>query len=246
MINYSMWLYNNFTIPFNLRPVKTLFLCAVLAAFNIDPVYAESMSEQELEEWFNDDSDLSITHVNEGELTFIAPITDKSVLHSSSVLSITENSLETGWVGLDQCYRKLSPVDKTDVVYQYKNIKQLKVTDSGNIGKAKVDGQTIQLEAVGSSAYICVQAVVQILEKTGQDTFVLKNGPYYRRFLDGFYTYHVSVNISYPAYRLKYSRISPAPQPLFEVIQGPGKLSVDTWFEGVLQVDINFSGAGIK
>lgn len=247
MVNYSMWLNNNSSVPFNLRPVKTLLLCAVLVAFNIDPVYAGVPTEQTPgDDWFNDDSDLSIEDVNEGELAFIAPITDRSVLHSRSVLSISEKSLVTGWVGLDQCYRNLDPVDKMDVSYRYKNIKQLKITGTGNIGEAKVDGQTIQLEDVSSSAYICVQAEVQILEKSSQDTFVLSNGPYYRRFLDGFYPYHVTVSISYPADRLRYTRISPAPQPLFEVVQQPGKLLVDTWFEGILQIDIKFSGADIK
>ncbi len=232
---------------FIMRPVKTLFLSAVLAAFNVAPVYGVMHSEQTPgEDWFNVDSDLSIEDVNEGELTFITPITDKSILHSESVLSITEKSLETGWVGLEQCYRNLDRVDKVDVVYHYKNIKQLKITSSGNIGVAKVDGQTIQLEDVSSSAHICVQAEVQILEKTSQDTFVLSNGPYYRRFLDGFYPYHVTVSISYPADKLKYTRISPAPHALFDVIQLSGKLLVDTWFEGVLQIDIKFLGADIK
>ena len=228
---------------FTMRPVKTLFLCAVLAAFNKGPAYGVVPTEQTSgEDWFNDDSDLSIEDVNEGELTFITPITDKSILHSGSVLSITEKSLGTGWVSLEQCYRNLDPVGKMDVVYRYKNIKQLKITSSGNIGEAKVDGQTIQLEDVSSSAYICVQAEVQILEKTSQDTFVLSNGPYYRKFLDGFYPYHVTISISYPVDKLKYTRILPAPQPLFDVIQQPGKLLVDTWFEGVLQIDIIFSG----
>jgi len=232
---------------FIMRPLKTLFLCAVLAAFNISPVYAVVPTEQTPgDDWFNENSDLSIEDVNEGELEFIAPITDKSILHSGSVLSITEKSLQTGWVGLDQCYRNLDPVGKTDVVYRYKNIKQLKITSSDNIGEARVDGQIIQLEDVSSSAYICVQAEVQILEKTSQGTFVLSNGPYYRQFLDGYYPYHVTVSISYPADKLKYSRISPAPQPLFEVIQQPGKLLVDTWFEGILMIDIKFSGADIK
>ncbi len=232
---------------FIMRPLKTLLLCAVLAAFNISPVYGAVPTEQTPgDDWFNENSDLSIEDINEGELEFIAPITDKNILHSGSMLSITEKSLETGWVGLDQCYRNLDPVGKIDVVYRYKNIKQLKITSSGNIGKARVDGQTIQLEDVSSSAYICVQAEVQILEKTSQDTFVLSNGPYYRQFLDGYYPYHVTVSISYPADKLKYTRISPAPQPLFEVIQQPGKLLVDTWFEGILMIDIKFSGADIK
>ena len=225
-----------------MRPVKTLFLCAVLAAFNIDPVYGVVPVEQTPDEdWFDENSDPSIENVNEGKLEFIAPITDKSILHSGAVLSITEKSLETGWVGLDQCYRNLDPVAKMDVVYRYKNIKQLKISSFDNIGEAKVDGQTIQLEDVSSSAYICLQAEVQILEKTSQDSFVLSNGPYYRKFLDGYYPYHVTVSISYPAEKLNYTRITPAPQPLFEVIQQPGRLLVDTWFEGVLLIDIKFS-----
>ena len=227
---------------FVMRPVKTFFLCAVLAAFNIDHVYGVVPVEQTTDEdWFNHDSELSIEEVNDGELAFIAPITDKSILHSAAVLSITEKSLETGWVGLDQCYRNLDPVGKMDVVYRYKNLKQLTITSINNIGEAKVEGQTIQLEDVSSSATICVQAEVQILEKTGQDSFVLSNGPYYRRFLDGYYPYHVTVGINYPAEKLNFTRISPAPQPLFEVIQQPGKLLVDTWFEGVLLIDITFS-----
>lgn len=247
MINSLEWLNNNPSIPFNLQPVKTLLLCAVLAAFNISAVYAAVPTEQTPgEDWFNENSDLSTEDVNEGELEFIAPITDKSILHSGSVLSITEKSLETGWVSLDQCYRNLDPVSKTDVVHRYKNIKQLKITASGNIGEVRIDGQTIQLEDVSSSAYICVQAEVQILKKTSQDTFILSNGPYYRQFLHGYYPYHVTVSISYPADKLKYTRISPAPQPLFEVIQQPGKLLVDTWFEGILMIDIKFSGADIK
>jgi hypothetical protein len=230
-----------------MRPVKTLFLCAVLVAVHIDPVDAVAPTEQiSGEDWFNDDSDLSAEDVNEGDLKFIAPITDKNILHSEAVLEITEKSLETGWVSLNQCYRNLDQIDKTDVVYNFKSIKQLKITSSGNIGKTKVDGQTIQLEDVRSSAYICVQAEVQILEKTSQNTFVLSNGPYYRRFLDGYYPYHVTVNISYPADKLKYIRISPAPQPLFEIIQQSEKLVVDTWFEGILLIDIKFSVADIK
>lgn len=241
---------NNIAVSYNasftMRPVTTLFLSAVLAVFNVIPVYAATHTEQTPgEDWFNENSELSTKDVNEGKLTFIAPITDKSVLHSAAVLSITEDSLETGWVGLEQCYRNLDPVAKTEVVYDYKNIKQLTIISSANIGNAKVDGQTIQLEEVSASAFICVQAEVQILEKIDQEAFVLTNGPYYRRFLDGFYPYHVTLSIRYPANKLKYTDISPAPQPRFNVLQQPGELLVDTWFEGILLLDIKFSKADI-
>jgi len=209
--------------------------------------YAIESAEQTPEEqWFYDDDELDIDDVNEGELTFVLPVNDKNILHSGSVLVITEKSLKTGWVDLQQCYRDLDSIDKTEIVYRYKNIKQLQIISSGNIGNAKVDGQAIQLEDIGSSAHICVQAKVQILEKIEQDTFTLSNGPYYRRFLDGFYPYHVTLSISYPVNKLKYSHISPAPQPLFDVIQQPGKLLVDTWFEGALLINITFSSTYIN
>jgi len=225
-------------------PVKILILYIALLACYTDFVYANAAVDKgAAEAWFNDDSDLLIEDVNEGVLNFIAPITGKKILHSEAVLTITDASLEAGWVGLQQCYRNLDPIGETDVVYHYKNIKQLKITSLNNIGEARVNGQTIHLQDVSASAYLCIQAEVQILEQVNDQNFTLSNGPYHLKFLDGYYPYHVTLSIRYPADRLKLTHILPAPQPLFKVIKQPGKFFLDTWFEGVLLIEIKFSGA---
>jgi len=224
--------------------VKILILyIALLACYN-GFVYANAaVDKSAAEAWFNDDSDQLIEDVNEGDLNFIAPITDKKILHSEAVLTITDASLEAGWVDLQQCYRNLDPIGETDVVYHYKNIKQLKITSLNNIGEAWVNGQTIHLQDVSASAHLCIQAEVQVLEQANDQNFTLSNGPYHLKFFDGYYPYHVTLTIRYPADRLKLTHILPAPQPLFKVVKQPGTFFLDTWFEGVLLIEIKFSGA---
>jgi hypothetical protein len=223
------------------RPVVTLFLSLSLTFFTVTSTYADAMSEQEIEDWFNDDSELSSDDINEGQLTFIAPLTDKNILATEAVMTITDNSLITGMVSLRQCYRNLDPVAEMDVVYSYKNMKQLRIVSVGNIAEARVIGNSIQLQDVTASAFICVAAEVQLLENKAEDFYVLSYGPYYRRFLDGYYPYHATVIIDYPEHRLRFADVSPSQRPMFEFVTEPGKLIMDTWFEGVLQVNITFS-----
>ncbi len=227
--------------PIIKRPVVTLFLSMSLAFFNVTSSYADAMSEQEIEDWFNDDSEQSIEDINEGQLTFIAPLADKNILATEALITITDNSLKTGMVSLRQCYRNLDPVAKMDVVYSYKNMKQLRIVSVGNIADARVIGNTIQLQDVTASAFVCISAEVQLLDNIAEDSYVLSFGPYYRRFLDGYYPYHATVIIDYPKHRLRYADVSPTQRPMFEFVSEPGKLIMDTWFEGVLQVDITFS-----
>ncbi len=224
-----------------MRSVVTLFLSLILAIFTVSSPYADALSEEELEDWFNDDSEPSIDDVNQGQLIFISPLADKNILSSEAIMTITDNSLKTGMVSLQQCYRNLDPVAEMEVVYSYKNMKQLRIVSVGNIADARVVGSSIQLQDVTASAFVCVAAEVQLLENTAEDSYVLSYGPYYRRFLDGYYPYHVTVIIDYPERHLRYADVSPIPRPLFELVKQPGKLIMDTWFEGVLLVNITFS-----
>ena len=227
--------------PIIKRPVVTLFFSLSLAFFTVTSTYADAMSEPEIEDWFNDDSEPSNDDINEGQLTFIAPPADKNILATEAVMTITDNSLKTGMVSLRQCYRNLDPVAEMDVVYSYKNMKQLRIVSVGNIADARVIGNSIQLQDITASAFVCVAAEVQLLENTAEDSYVLSYGPYYRRFLDGYYPYHATVIIDYPEHRLRYADVSPSQRPMFELVTEPGKLIMDTWFEGVLQVNITFS-----
>ncbi|MBT8120644.1 MAG: hypothetical protein KJN89_13105 [Gammaproteobacteria bacterium] len=222
--------------------LAVLFLISVsVAIFTSAPISAEPLSEQEIEDWFNDDSEQDVDDVNEGRLEFISPVTDKDILSTEGLITITDDSLKTGMVSLQQCYRNLDAVAEMDVMYSYKNMKRLQVVSSGNIADARVVGNSIQLQGVAGSAFVCITAEAQLLESTADGSYRLSYGPYYRRFLDGYYPYRVTMTIAYPQNRLGFAVITPSSRPLFELQKQPGKLFMDTWFEGVLQVDITFS-----
>ena len=207
----------------------------------ITPSYADTMSEQELEDWFNDDSEPAVDEVNEGELVFIPPPTDKAALATDASVTMTADSLQSGMVSLQQCYRNLDAVPEVDVVYRYKNMQQLRIVSSENIADARVVGNSVQLKNVTKGAFVCITAEVQLLEKMDDGSYGMSFGPYYRRFLDGYYPYHAVVTIHYPQTLLEFTAISPTPRPHFELTTKPGKLMLDTWFEGILQVDITFT-----
>lgn len=226
-----------------LRTAEILFLSLMLSISIATPIYAQTMTEQELEDWFNDDSDMDIDidAVNEGQLTFIPQPAVKAVLSTDAIVTMTAASLDTGLVSLQQCYRNLDPVPEVDVVYRYKNMQQLRIVSSANIADARVVGNSVQLKDVTAGASVCIAADVQLLEKSAEGFHVLSMGPYYRRFLDGYYPYHAKVTLYYPDELLEFSAILPAPRPHFEVVRKPGELILDAWFEGVLQLDITFS-----
>jgi len=232
-----------------IRATAKLLLFLILAVPAASPIFAETMTEQELEDWFNDDGDMdmgmdmAVDDVNEGQLSFIAPPADRAVLATDAIVTMTEASLATGLVLLQQCYRNLDPVPELDVVYSYRNMKQLRIVSSENIAQATVAGNSIQLQGIDAGASVCMAAEVQLLEKSAEQTYGLSFGPYYRRFLDGYYPYHVNITINYPEHLLAFSGLSPSPGPHFELIRKPGELTLDAWFEGVLQLDIRFSPA---
>jgi hypothetical protein len=84
-------------------------------------------------------------------------------------------------------------------------------------------------------------AEVNVVEQKDAGRYMINSGPYYQQFLDGYYPYHVSLTVNYPAYLLDISRVTPEAQPLFRVFPGNNQLAIDTWFEGVLNIEIEFS-----
>lgn len=203
----------------------------------------DDLSKEELETWFKDDSralPFDTSEVNEGELEFLATPPEKSALHSANQLTIKPSSLQNGWVGMYQCYQHLDAVKDAQVVYQYKQLKNLKVEKTQNIEKAWTEGQSVQLLNTQKDANLCVSAEVRILYKNEDNTYTLKNGPFQRRFLDGFYPMHVSLAVTYPKEQLSFVTSNPTKQPGFEVKSTPGLVEIDAWFEGMLSTEITF------
>jgi len=202
------------------------------------PVMLTAAETLDDESWLDDDSAWRALQVNEGRLKFIAPIHDQSILHSDTHLWITSESMQTGWVKLQQCYRHLDAVGRTDVVYAYREMKNLQVTRVEQIAQIRVKQNGVELEQVQKGAVLCVQADVKILHHLADKIYGMQNGPYHRKFLDGYYPYHVSLMVHYSNNEIQLKRVMPQAQYGFNVTEKSGGLSIDSWFEGELRIGI--------
>jgi hypothetical protein len=213
----------------------------IFLPFWIAGTYAnEAMTPAELERWFQQEELSPTETVSEGELRFLVEPPAKSVLHSLNVLTVFPTSLDDGWVALSQCYQNLDPVVESEVVYRYKSMRDLKIVKYKNIFTAQIKGQSIQLTEVKKEAELCVSAMVRIFYSNPDGSYSLVNGPFHRKFLDGYFPYHLTLEVVYTMSRLKVKHIIPAEQPGFSVKQDTGKLVLDGIFEGILNVEIVF------
>ena len=195
------------------------------------------------DEWFNDGFD-TVPQVAGGELLFLPDATDPEILHSINTLTITDNSLLDGWIQLEQCYTNLDPVQDAEVVYRYRNLRALRIRSHTNIERAFTRGQSVQLTNVQKDASLCIQADVQIFYKEPGGQFVLRNGPFHRKFLDGYFPLHVTLDIRYPEHALSYRDTIPAAQPGFEVRHHKGSVKIDARFAGALNTEVRFTRTG--
>jgi len=223
----------------NPRPVISLMpLSLLLALLLLCSVTVQAATNSEDDDWFLDEE--STDHVNEGELHFLETAPDPAVLHSESRIRITPASLESGWVDLLQCYRNLDAVPKIEVVFDYREMRGLAVVAKRGVGKATVSGQSVQLEEVSKQASLCIEAQVRNLYRQADGSYLLRNGPYMRKFLDGYYPFRVTLEVSYPQELVRFVRISPQARPGFRVESEAGRIAFDAWFEGRLSTGIHF------
>ena len=196
-----------------------------------------STEDQEWEQLLEDNAEQRALQVNEGELEFLkTPPTDKLVHTVTNTITISDASLETQWVTLHQCHKNLDAVAESEIVYQYEQMRNLRVEHYYGIDKAWVENQTVQMTNIERGATLCVMADVRILKPNEKGGYVLRNGPYFRKFLDGYYPFHVMVNINYPKSTLKLNTTHPKPQSGFDV-EEDNEVGLHIWFgyvDGIL------------
>lgn len=195
------------------------------------------MNAQELEAWFNGKS---AAEVNEGELTFLTTPPGKPVHHHQNRIRITEDSLAGGWTELEQCHDNLDAVPRAQITFREGYIRNLRVLESRAIDEAWVEGPSVQMRNVKPGARLCLAAQTRALKNAGGGYYTLHNGPYMRKFLDGYYPMHVSLKLEYPPKLLQIIDISPPEQDGFRISQKAGQLNIDTLFEGELRTQVQF------
>ena len=87
-------------------------------------------------------------------------------------------------------------------------------------------------------AKLCLNARTRVLTRNEDGSYTVRNGPYMRRFLDGYYPMRVSVELRYPCGRLQLSGSSPRPQQGLTVTETACGVSLDAWFQGRLVTEL--------
>lgn len=222
--------------------MKTCASCGLLIALLSAPALLNAdMDREALEAWFFDDEDMASVRalsVNEGELTFLTRPPEDDPHHHQNTLHITPESLTSGWVTLTQCHENLDAVGRLQITFRKGNIRNLKVVEQQNISEAWAEEASIQLRDVKDNARICLSAESKIIQLQDDGTLLISNGPYMRKYLDGYYPMRVSMRIHYPAQQLEMLGISPQQQQGFQVSDTEGMLAFDTLFEGQLRTEI--------
>ncbi len=194
---------------------------------------------QTMDDDWPDDSAQAL-EVNEGELVFIGPEKAGDALHAATEIELDSDSRRSGWVDLSQCYRNLDPISKTEITWAYREMSGLRVIRSDNIGAVEVGRQNLLLHDVQQGASVCVAARVRILRSLANGNFRLQQGPYHRRFLDGYYPYRVSLELRFARAGLRLLRIEPPAQPGFSVVPTADGIEIDARFEGILTITAEF------
>lgn len=204
------------------------------------PAGAAELTQKEIDDWFNGPSQ-STANVNEGDLVFLAQKPARAVHHHHNTLTLNRESLTEGWAQLEQCHRNIDQVPRAQILFNLRTIKDLRITSYSNIEHAWVEGPSVQLKNVSAGATLCVAAQSRALTKTGDNSYTLKNGPFMRRFLDGYYPMHVSMTVKL-ANNLVLASVLPKEQPGFVVRHTPNQVDIDAWFEGRLNTELRFRG----
>lgn len=182
----------------------------------------------------------SANSVNEGALHFLTAPPTRAPHHHQNRIRIDAASLETGWVQLTQCHDHLDAVPRAQITFREGHVRSLRVREATHIESAWVESASVQLAGVAPGARLCLDAETRALRDRGDGFFVLQNGPYLRRFLDGYYPMRVSLRVDYPAALLGVVDVSPPAQPGLTVDEHPGSVQLEALFEGALTTLIQF------
>ena len=175
--------------------------------------------------------------VNEGEPKLLERPPEAASHHHQNRLLITQQSLNDGWVTMYQCHSDLDAVPATQIVYAEGSVRDLNVLSSHNIGSVSIEGHSVQLKDIEAGSEVCVSADRRALfYENGQ--YVLRLGPFMRRFLDGYYPMRVQIEVCYPTF-LKLVSSSPV-RATQRTRNNAAYADIDIWVVGKLDVELVF------
>ncbi len=207
------------------------------------PLLAAEYTEEELERWFEEEGAEQPYQDRGGseQLEFISPVEDRQTPFSRTWLEITPQSLDTGWVGITQCHDGLDAVPDAEVVYRFREMRSLRITESIGIAQAWVEGKSVQIKNVGRDARLCVELEAKVLKRMGNGRYRIRYGPFQRRFLDSYFPLHVAMRVQYPRTLLQFQKVLPAPSDGFTLKEEENHITLNAWFRGKLVIELQFA-----
>ena len=155
-------------------------------------------------------------------------------------ITITNDSLKTGWVLNKQCHYNLARVPALEVVFRKGGVRNLRISRADNIKKAWVENSTVQLVNIGKNAVLCISSETRTFKfNTLSGTYAWHGGPYMKRFLDGYFPMHLNLAVDYPPSKLKMLSMDPAALKS-RAVNLEGHISLNTMFVGRLSVRLKF------
>lgn len=225
--------------PLHLFRQRLAMLAAALLLATL-PAASSTPSDDDNFEWFDEEDLESLTaRVNEGELSFLAEPPAEDVHHLDNIVILDRESPASGWVRLQQCHRNIDKVPRAQIVFGEDYVRNLRITRAENIGASWVEGSSVQLTDIGEDSSLCLDADSRALSADNDGGFRVNNGPFMRRFLDGYYPMRVSERILLADSGLRFAGITPERQPGFEVEVDADTIRFDAWFEGRLLTEIS-------
>lgn len=221
---------------------KIKIIIFVLFALQGSLLYADEISPEELERWFNSDTlePPRYKEVNDGHLVFLTASPKKNLHHHHNTLVISSSSLDNGWIQIKQCHTNIDKVAEAQIVFKQHRIRDIKITKAVNIDKVWVEGASVQIQGVKANARLCVEAYSNSLVHLKDGSYSIRNGPFMRRFLDGYFPLRVTMELDFSDTGLELVTYQPPTQEGFSVVEEHGKLKFDTIFEGQLLTEFQF------
>jgi hypothetical protein len=206
-------------------------------------LYAEFSKEQL--DWLNSDAEHPAQVVNEGRLTFLSVPAKKAEHHQSMQIQLTGSTIESGWATVNQCHRDLDSVPSLEVVFNRERVRKLQIIRYHNIERAEVEGHRVQVNNIMPGSEICLSAESRILspvgEVDGHQRFEMMNGPFMRRFLDGYYPITLQLEVEYPGDMLQIAAIEPEAQSGWQIRYDADRITMVGRFEGRLTTRVQFT-----
>ena len=207
----------------------------ILSWLLIIPVLGSAAAQPE-ESWPPDEPDTR--GVNEGRLEVLDWPPPPGLFRIDNRLVIDADSARHGWVTIEQCHRRLDPVPRLEIRYDYRELRGLEITEAHGIGAHRVVDGRVELADIGRGAGLCVRLQARILNRAADGRLSLCQGPFYRGFLDGFYPMAMTERIEYPA---TWALLGAEPAAVFPPPRTPGHIEARAHFNGRLSLHLEFA-----